>query len=92
MTRTRFWDLVDSLCLEFDGSVTSGRRSTERNRKIGGAINSRHVLGYAADVVLDDWTKQEAFTKRAQSLGLRVIDEVKKKYHLHVDVEPSENN
>jgi uncharacterized protein YcbK (DUF882 family) len=30
--------------------VTSGFRSREHNRKIGGAVNSFHVLGMAADI------------------------------------------
>jgi uncharacterized protein YcbK (DUF882 family) len=30
--------------------VTSGFRSKEHNKKIGGALNSFHVLGMAADI------------------------------------------
>jgi uncharacterized protein YcbK (DUF882 family) len=92
MTRERFWDLVCSLCDEFDGSVTSGYRSTRRNSNVGGAANSRHLRGFAADIVLDDWAKLERFKNTAQSLGLRVLDEVKTRNHLHVDVDPAQNN
>jgi uncharacterized protein YcbK (DUF882 family) len=92
VTRQRFWDLINSLCDEFDGSVTSGKRSLHRNHAVGGAKNSRHLNGFAADVVLDDWGKKERFTNTAQELGLRVIDEIAKRHHLHVDVDPSENN
>jgi uncharacterized protein YcbK (DUF882 family) len=92
MKRERFWDLVCSLCDEFDGSITSGLRSERRNANVGGAKNSRHLRGFAADVVLDDWSKKAQFTKTARELGLRVIDEVATRHHLHVDVEPSENN
>lgn len=89
MKREHFWNLVCSLCDEFDGSVTSGYRTSRRNYNVGGAANSRHLKGFAADVVLDDWTKKAAFVKTAQGLGLRVLDEVTKRNHLHLDVDPT---
>jgi uncharacterized protein YcbK (DUF882 family) len=88
MKRDRFWDLVNTLCDEFSGSVTSGYRSARRNHQVGGALNSRHLKGFAADVVLDDWSKKVSLMKTAKELGLRVIDEVAKRNHLHIDVDP----
>lgn len=35
-------------------TVTSGYRSKELNRRVGGATNSQHILGEAADIVSDD--------------------------------------
>ena len=32
--------------------VTSGRRCTEHNAKIGGALNSQHLKGRAADIMV----------------------------------------
>jgi uncharacterized protein YcbK (DUF882 family) len=39
--------------------VTSGFRSREHNRKIGGATNSYHVLGMAADIQVAKITPQQ---------------------------------
>jgi uncharacterized protein YcbK (DUF882 family) len=89
MKRERFWDLVNTLCDEYSGSVTSGYRSARRNHFVGGALNSRHLKGFAADLVLDDWTKKTACIRTAESLGLRVIDETEKRNHLHIDVDPA---
>ena len=33
-------------------SITSGRRCKKHNAKVGGATNSQHVLGTAADIVV----------------------------------------
>ncbi len=40
-------------------SITSGYRSPEHNRKIGGASASRHMVGDAADIVVHGKTPQE---------------------------------
>lgn len=59
--------------------VTSGYRSELVNRMIGGAGNSQHVSGQAADIQVDGMTNQEIIDK-VRELGLRydqVIDEVK---------------
>jgi uncharacterized protein YcbK (DUF882 family) len=39
--------------------VTSGFRSREHNRKIGGATNSFHVLGMAADIQVSKMTPEQ---------------------------------
>jgi len=45
--------------------VTSGYRSQAVNAKVGGARNSAHLYGRAADFVLvsDSWTLREAFER-----------------------------
>ena len=40
-------------------SVTSGFRSKEHNAKIGGALNSFHVLGMAADIQVKGMTPKQ---------------------------------
>jgi uncharacterized protein YcbK (DUF882 family) len=39
--------------------VTSGFRSKEHNKKIGGALNSYHVLGMAADIQVSKMTPEQ---------------------------------
>ncbi len=66
--------------------ITSGYRSPEHNRAVGGAARSRHVSGEAADIV-------------APGVSLNKVYELAKKYfgdggigiydgHVHVDVGP----
>lgn len=39
--------------------ITSGFRSKEHNKKIGGALNSYHVLGMAADIQVAKMTPEQ---------------------------------
>jgi uncharacterized protein YcbK (DUF882 family) len=39
--------------------VTSGFRSKEHNKKIGGSLNSYHVLGMAADIQVSKMTPEQ---------------------------------
>ena len=41
--------------------VNSGYRSPQHNKKIGGALNSFHVKGMAADIVVQGYTPQQVF-------------------------------
>jgi len=77
----RFEDKIRCLALLFELSVTSWIRSKSRNAAVGGAANSRHLLGLAVDVVLDDPGARVFFESHAKTLGLQVIDEGD---HLHV--------
>ena len=77
----RFEDKIRCLALCFNLSVTSWIRSRKRNADVGGVADSRHLLGLAVDVVLDDPGTREHFTKMATQLKLEVIDEGN---HLHV--------
>lgn len=84
MTIGEFWGHVTTLTVVFDARVTSGPRSARQNKAVGGVDNSYHVFGLAADVVLSSWDDKDAFTLAAARLGLRVIDEIEKKNHLHL--------
>lgn len=77
----RFEDKIRCLALFFPLSVTSWLRSAKRNAQVGGVGDSRHLLGLAVDVVLDDAGNRDFFTNEAKRLGLQVIDEGD---HLHV--------
>jgi hypothetical protein len=55
-----------------------------QNRAVGGVPGSFHLTALAADVILRDWIDILAFTQAANRLGIRVIDEVKEKNHLHL--------
>lgn len=42
-------------------TINSGYRSPSWNLKIGGAVNSQHMLGNAADIVVDGLTPRQVF-------------------------------
>jgi uncharacterized protein YcbK (DUF882 family) len=44
-------------------SINSGYRSPEHNKAIGGASASQHMLGTAADIVVEGMTPAEVFAK-----------------------------
>lgn len=72
---------IRMLAITFDFSVTSWMRSRKRNAAVGGVTDSRHLVGLAVDVVLDDPATRDHFTDMATQLRLQVIDEGD---HLHV--------
>ena len=41
--------------------INSGYRSPSHNKRIGGAVNSFHVKGMAADIVVDGYSPEEVF-------------------------------
>ena len=75
---------VQHLCLVFEGSVTSGRRTQKRNKLVGGVEHSLHLVGLAADIVLDEPSKHGELLEACGRLGLRAIDEGD---HIHVQVQ-----
>lgn len=77
----RFEDKIRALCMAYGGSVTSWIRTPSRNKLVGGAVNSRHKLGLAMDVVLDDPLNNQLFILAAQDMGLWTLDEGD---HIHV--------
>lgn len=72
-----------SLAGEFPGVVmTSGVRTAERNQQVGGAANSQHLTGSAADYSVPPQLKP-AFIARAKQLGYQAIDEGD---HIHLQL------
>jgi uncharacterized protein YcbK (DUF882 family) len=44
-------------------TVNSGYRSPSHNKKIGGSVNSQHLLGKAADITADGYTPAQVNAK-----------------------------
>jgi hypothetical protein len=70
-----FSDKVLFLCLVFDCSETSGFRTNTRNIAVGGALNSRHLVGLGRDIVPDDQSRTDEVCQAARKLGLWVLVE-----------------
>ncbi|MDO7787107.1 D-Ala-D-Ala carboxypeptidase family metallohydrolase [Desulforamulus aquiferis] len=69
-------------------TITSGYRSPEHNARIGGAINSRHLLGQAVDIVVQGMNPVQV-AKLAEQVGFRGIGIYDKDRFTHVDIGPS---
>lgn len=70
-----FAQQIAMLAAAFDLSVTSWWRSHKRNKAVGGKDDSRHLVGLAVDIVLDEGQDAVAFVKLAVALGLEVLAE-----------------
>ncbi len=66
-------------------TITSGFRTSEHNKKIGGAVGSLHLQGMAADIQIKDIEPIKVYERLhgAWSGGLGLYD-----HHVHVDVGP----
>jgi uncharacterized protein YcbK (DUF882 family) len=72
-------------------TITSGYRTPEYNKKVGGVTNSQHIRGNAADIMVKGMSSQE-LKKYAEKVGFSFIQTYKDKPHLHVDIrEPKED-
>jgi len=85
MTIGGFWLEVAFLTGKFNASVTSGHRTVDRNRLVGGAPDSMHLAYKAADLVLDDNATKDDLILAAKGAGLFVLDETAQKNHIHLD-------
>ena len=65
--------------------VTSGYRTEEYNKLVGGAKRSQHMKGKAADIMVEGMTSKE-LKKHADEVGFSYTQTYEKKPHLHVDV------
>jgi len=83
MNASEFWVTVNVLCKVHGGTVTSGIRSKDRNHMVGGSPRSKHLMGIAADVVLDDMALiyRDGFVHAAKKVGLSALDEAD---HIHL--------
>lgn len=65
--------------------VNSGRRCAAHNRAVGGAANSAHVRGLAADLRVPDSARRYALVAAAIRLGLRRLGVGPTVLHVDVD-------
>lgn len=72
-------------------TINSGYRCATHNKAVGGATNSYHTKGQAADIVVAD-TKPEEVAKYAESIGIKGIglyNTTKDGYFVHIDTRTS---
>ena len=81
MTKLEFLEKIDDIVSRFNGSITSWRRSKKHNDEIGGHPNSRHLYGWAVDVVLDNSEDTLSFINECERQRLKAINESS---HIHV--------
>ena len=64
-------------------NITSGYRTPERNKRIGGSSKSKHMEGIAADIYVDGMSTEELYyiVKHFNFNGIGIYN-----YHVHVDV------
>lgn len=74
-------------------TINSGYRCSKHNKAVGGATNSRHTKGQAADIVVKD-VKPAEVAKYAESigiLGIGLYETDKDGYFVHVDTRTSKS-
>lgn len=68
--------------------ITSGYRTPEHNKKVGGKPNSAHIRGLAVDIACTDNKKRSALLRGVYSQSEPVFLEIARK-HLHIDIDSS---
>ena len=81
MTIRDFAGKIELLKELFPFSVTSWFRSKKRNAAVGGHPQSKHLTGFAVDVVLDDPKDTPQFLRTVNALGLGFLEEDD---HIHI--------
>lgn len=77
-----FEQLADEVVAGLPLKLTSWGRTRSRNRAVGGAARSQHLVWTAADFAGPKWAKDEA-RRRAKRAGLVALDEGD---HLHLQL------
>lgn len=68
--------------------ITSGLRTTAKNREIGGAPNSPHLTGFAADIACSNPEIRYRMVVAMLAAGVETIGIYP--HHLHVDATPTD--
>jgi len=66
--------------------ITSGYRCPTHNKAVGGASNSQHLYGTAADVKVPQGMTVDQLAKAAEEVGFDGIGKYYKQGFVHVDV------
>lgn len=86
-------NMMEALCAHhlahpgYKLAVTSGRRCAVHNAAIGGAPDSQHLTGVAADLFADESESRYALVAAATTMGLPFVEVAPN--HVHVDLRPS---
>ncbi len=65
--------------------ITSGYRSKDYNTRVGGAKDSQHLYGKAADIMVDGLNSRQ-LQAVAKKVGFAYTQVYSNKPHLHVDI------
>ena len=68
--------------------ISSGYRSPALNKAIGGAANSAHVLGYAADFICPGYGDPLAVCKAIKASGLKFDQVIEEGTWVHLSFDP----
>jgi len=71
--------------------ITSGYRCPSYNQKVGGVVNSYHLIGLAADIKVQDINLIELL-EICEDIDFAGIGFYEKKNFLHLDVRPTKHS
>lgn len=81
----KFNSIVREACTLYAGSETSGHRTINHNKAVGGAPKSQHLGWKCLDILLDNPGDFVACKAYLESKGLWVESLTQAKDHIHVD-------
>lgn len=86
--KTGFVDLLDK-AREFAGIsfvITSGLRTLEKNKEVGGSPTSAHLEGTGADIRARNWVEVRKIVDGASKAGITGITVYAESKHVHLDL------
>lgn len=69
--------------------ITSGLRTEEENKRVGGVVDSAHLKGLAVDIACSDMSKRFAMVYAFFVAGFKRIEIGKN--HIHVDIDETKD-